>query len=162
MDAWQSEHIEDLYRKASASPLWDAAYQLWREREWLNSMEQVDDAPFFSPLPDKPVPELLPEIVRRTRLQSAVEKDHFADCQTMKRLHRCQPLSTMADRMAALDAAARMKEEIEQRCFTLLKEKAGSETACLRMAFELTKAENPGFSESSYNQARHDIAMGML
>ncbi len=71
MDAWQSEHIEKLYQKASTSPLWDAAYQLWREREWLNGMEQVDDAPFFPPLPDKPIAELLPEVARRIRLQSA-------------------------------------------------------------------------------------------
>lgn len=163
MEAWRDGPWEaNIYREASASPLLDAAYLLWGNRLRLNSVEHVEDGPSFPPLPqEEDVMKVVPEIIRRVRVSEAYEKENLEKSQTMKRIRRCQPNSTPPECLISLRSAIRMALDLQRHFSELFKKKAGSDFECAAMAFGMMKAENPGFSDSSYGQAYDDLKRGL-
>ena len=159
MEAWQSEAREKLYREAEAASLFDAAYLFWWQRDWLNSIEGVQDGPDFPPLPEG---DAMPEIVRRVHLSRAFEIAYPERGQTMQRLGRSHPETSVNDRLFAVNAAARLDRELFQTYSALCRVGEESEPACQATALEKTKHANPGFSDASYRQAGHLLSRAMV
>jgi hypothetical protein len=138
--------VEEIIAEASRLPLKDAAYALWRRRYRLNTLEgrpTDEDAQAFRAMS----PQEQAAAMRHDR-------DFAQDGPTFEHLKAAHPRITDAEIKQAIVSAVKF-EDAGFKYF--VDDSTDYWERCVNAVAQAEK-ENPGYLESTYRQARNDVA----
>jgi hypothetical protein len=138
--------VEEIIAEASRLPLKDAAYALWRRRYRLNTLEgrpTDEDAQAYRAMS----PQEQAAAMRHDR-------DFAQDGPAFGHLKAAHPRITDAEIKQAIVSAVKF----EDACFKYFVDDSTDYWERCVNAVAQAEKENPGYLESTYQQARNDVA----
>lgn len=144
------------YARAAGLPLRDAAYLLWKAKGYLDDEEGLVPPPLKAPS-DLFKPGGLAAALRMVAAKINHERENAADGVTFKRLRKAHPECSVSEARAAIRAAVKFDLDCG-RCFSYASPSYLDD--CAR-AVKLAMAENPGFTEATYDAAVQRLAADM-
>ena len=146
----EAEELDELLAKASAQPLKDAAYLLWRECSKLDLLAWRAMPPDVRDLfRSRPAGQSSTEV--------KFEHDHPEDGLTFDRLQLTHPGIDDAEVRQAIIGAVKF----DDACFGYFEKIKGEFGARFKRAVELAAREHPGYLELTYQRARYYISYYM-
>lgn len=138
--------VEEIIAEAAPLPLRDAAYALWRRRYRLNTLE------------GRPTDEAARAFRAMSPAEQAAamrrDRDFAQDGPAFGHLKAAHPRATDADIKQAIVAAVKF----EDACFKYFVDDGTDYWQRCVNAVAQAEKESPGYLESTYQQARNDVA----
>ena len=144
---------EETKESLSALPLLDAAYRLWIERYRLDR----EEAP-IQPRPSAGVISPPDDVVIRKAIQNVVpERTTAPEGKMLARLKAIHPESNNDDLKSAIKRAVKFDSD----CAINFSYRSPNYFDDCKRAIELSRIENPGFSDETYRHAERHLMFVM-
>jgi hypothetical protein len=142
---------DDIMKRAAALPLRDAAFELWRTRDFF-----IREANHAAPQ-DCSDPERAAAYGRLFAAALASDRRAAPDSGVLARLRRTHPQAANAERAEALRAAVAFDED----CIKFYPHERGDDWDKASRAVAEASRHHPGYSEETLEAARMHIATSM-
>jgi hypothetical protein len=148
--------IDTIIAAAARLPPRDAAHYLWRRKENLDRLELPVSTPTMKDA-DLKDPATFKRVVRAAIETVVHERATAHNGATFGRLKRAHPGANDDDLKAAIKAAAKLDRD----CLRNYRDEEGSIATNAQRAVDRSRADNPGFLESTYVAAADDLMFAM-
>jgi hypothetical protein len=149
-------NVVDAIERASQLPLRDAAFHLWMRRHQLNRAERPA-APKSDAKSEPFDPEVFHRMIRAAMASVSFERENAHHGETFWRLKQAHPNANDEELRLAIKQAVKLDTDATKN-FSC---DVASHGENVHRAVQLTRQENPGFSESTYQDLEHRLAIDM-